>query len=234
MLLARQSWNKNDGEHFNKYLQSLSIPEKIEWTKNIINTKLPVLAIKSPVIKNIAKEIKKGDYLSFLDLGLDKYYENFAVNGTLISSIKDFDVMRKYLDSYSKKIDNWAACDSLSFNVKGREHLFFELALQYKNSNLPFERRLALRILMKFIDNDLYINKIFDIMNLFYDESEYYVNMMNSWLFCECFVKRRNETLDYLKSHKLNKFTINKGISKCRDSFRVSHEDKEFLLKYRV
>ena len=30
-----------------------------------------------------------------------------------------------------------------------------------------------------------------------------------------------------------NKFTINKAISKCRDSFRVSEEDKNLLLKYK-
>ena len=40
--------------------------------------------------------------------------------------------------------------------------------------------------------------------------------------------------LKYLENHKLNDFTINKTISKCRDSFRVSKEDKEFLLKYRI
>ena len=68
---------------------------------------------------------------------------------------------------------------------------------------------------------------------MFYDEKEYYVNMMNAWIFCECFIKQRDKTMEYLKRHKLNKFTINKGISKCRDSYRVSDIDKEMLIKYR-
>ena len=42
-----------------------------------------------------------------------------------------------------------------------------------------------------------------------------------------------NKTLKYLENHKLNKFTINKAISKCRESYRVSKEDKELLLKYK-
>jgi 3-methyladenine DNA glycosylase AlkD len=71
-------------------------------------------------------------------------------------------------------------------------------------------------------------------MNSFYNEDHYYVNMMNAWIFCECFIKRREKTIAFLKTHKLNKFTINKGISKCRDSFRVSKEDKEMLLGYKV
>ena len=53
--------------------------------------------------------------------------------------------------------------------------------------------------------------------------------MANAWLICECFVKCRKETLEFLKKHKLNTFTINKFISKCRDSYRVSNEDKELL-----
>ena len=42
-----------------------------------------------------------------------------------------------------------------------------------------------------------------------------------------------NLSQEYLENHNLNTFTINKAISKCRDSYRVSKEDKEVLLKYK-
>ena len=57
--------------------------------------------------------------------------------------------------------------------------------------------------------------------------------MAVAWLLCELMIKQRDKTLVYLNHHNLNKFTINKMISKCRDSFRVSREDKELLLKYK-
>ena len=57
--------------------------------------------------------------------------------------------------------------------------------------------------------------------------------MMIAWLVCELMIKRRDETLKYLEHNNLNKFTVNKMISKCRDSFRVSDEDKEMLKIYR-
>ena len=231
--LVKEKWNNKDGKEFIIYLESLKDENKIEWTKKIVNTKKNVLAIKSPVLKNIVKEIRKGNYLSFLDLNLNNYLENNTINGELITYIKDFDTMKKYLSIYSKKIDNWASCDLLSFNIKGKEDLFLNLSNNYIKSDLPFERRLGLLILFKFIDNDLYINKIFDIMNLFYNEEEYYVNMINAWLLCECFIKRRDKTIIFLDNNKLNKFTINKAISKCRDSYRVSKEDKELLLQYK-
>ena len=46
-------------------------------------------------------------------------------------------------------------------------------------------------------------------------------------------IYNRDKTLKYLEHNKLNKFTINKAISKCRDSFRISAQDKELLLKYK-
>ena len=45
--------------------------------------------------------------------------------------------------------------------------------------------------------------------------------------------EEREKTLEFLKTNKLNPFQINKAISKCRDSFRVSKEDKENLLEFR-
>lgn len=234
MDLRKEKWNKKYGRELIEYLESLKNSDKIEWSKNLLNTTMPVLAIKTPVIKSIVKEISQGNYLSFLDLDLDDYYESLAISGLLISNTKDFEVMKKYLDKYVIKIDNWASCDLLSFNMTGNEKKFYNLALEYVKNDKPFVRRVGLNILFKLISNDQYIDKIYKIMNSFYDETHYYVNMMNAWLFCECFIKRRNQTIDFLKSHKLNKFTINKGISKCRDSYRVSKEDKEMIIQYRV
>jgi len=234
MNLVKENWTKKDGEEFTKYLETFKNSDKIEWSKNILNTNMPVLAIKTPVIKDIVKKISGGDYISFLNLELNKYYENSAINGFLICKIKDFQIMKNHLDKYMLKVDNWASCDLLSFDVKNQEEKFYNLSLEYIKSEKPFVRRLGLGILFKFIDNDNYIDQIFTIMNMFYDEEHYYVNMMNAWLFCECFIKRRDETVKFLKNHKLNKFTINKGISKCRDSYRVSKEDKEMLLDYKT
>lgn len=233
MRLDRENWTKEDGREFIRYLETFKYEDKVLWTKNILNTNMKVLAIKSPEIKMIAKSIKKGNYLSFLDLELNDYYENTLVNGTLISGIKEFSVMKKYLDKYSEKAENWATCDILKFNVKDNEDNFFALAKEYSKNELPFVRRIGMYILFKFIENDYYIDKIYEMLNGFQDEKEYYVNMMNAWLLCELFIKRREKTIEFLADNKLNTFTINKGISKCRDSFRVSNEDKDFLLNFR-
>lgn len=231
MELIKDNWTKDDGIEFIKYLETFKREEKVEWTKNIVNTKMKVIAIKSPEINAIVKQIKKGNFLSFLDLKLNDYYENTIINANLITAIKDFEVMKKYLDEYIRRIDNWASCDTLKFNVKNNEENFMNLSKEYIKDELPFVRRIGMFILFKFIENDKYIDEIYNRLNQFENETDYYVNMMNAWLICELFIKRRDKTLEFLKNNKLNKFTINKAISKCRDSFRVSEEDKAELLK---
>ena len=57
MELTRKNWSKNDINTFNLYLESLKNKNKIEWTKRIVNTKMKVLAIKTPILKKISNEI---------------------------------------------------------------------------------------------------------------------------------------------------------------------------------
>lgn len=235
MNLNKELWMKKDIEDFQHYLESFRSTDekKINWSRNLLNTSLPTLVIKTPVIKDIEKEIFKGNYLSFLDLMIWEYYENTAINGMLICRIKDFDTMKKYLDIYSEQADNWATCDLLTFKIKNNEGNFFNLILEYIKSPKPFKRRIGIKVLFEFVDNEEYVDDIFSIFEQLKDEEEYYVNMINAWLLCECFIKHRQKTIKYLEKNNLNKFTINKAISKCRDSFRVSVEDKELLLKYK-
>jgi len=234
MNLIKDNWTKKDIEEFQKYLKTFENKEKVEWATNLLRTSLPVLCMTTPVMKDIVKNICKGNYEEFLNFMVWDYYENTAINGFIINNIKDFDTMKKYLDIYSKKADNWATCDLLSFKVKNNEDKYFSLALDYVNNDKPFIKRIGLNILFNFIDNNNYINKIFEILDKFQDEEHYYVNMMNAWLLSECFIKQREKTLEYFKHNKLNKFTINKGIQKCRESRRVSIEDKDMLLKYKI
>ncbi|MDD2595553.1 MAG: DNA alkylation repair protein [Bacteroidales bacterium] len=235
MELTRNQWTEADGIEFQKYLLTLSKgPDKAAWEKRIVNTEMPCIAVDAKIVGNIVREISKGNFMEFLDLNLWDNFTNTSINGSLICKIKDFDLMTKYLMAYAEKIDNWASCDLLKFNIKesNKEH-YFSLSQELMSSRKTFVRRMGFTILFKLVDDDSYIDRIFSAMNSFENEEEYYVNMVNAWLFAECFTKQREKTLEYLKTHKLNKFTINKGVQKCRDSFRISPEDKEMLLRFK-
>ena len=233
MELIRDEWTSKDLLELNKYLESIKVPEKIEFTKRVVNTNMPLLGINIPTLESIAKEIAKGNYLSFLDNCQYEYYDLTIIGAKLINRISDYDVLEKTLSRYLKYCDNWSSIDTLKLKIKGNEDKIFKLAKKYTLSKKTFTRRCGFIIFFKFIKEDNYIAEIFNTIDTMYDEEEYYVNMGIAWLLCELMIKRRKETLTYLKHHHLNTFVLNKFISKCHDSFRISAEDKELLKTYR-
>ena len=57
--------------------------------------------------------------------------------------------------------------------------------------------------------------------------------MAYAWLLCECYIKNKNKVIGYIENNKINSFVINKMISKCHDSYRISIQEKEKLNKYK-
>lgn len=234
MQLDKQLWTKQDREEFDLFLQSHAQAQKVDWTRRILNTSMPLLAIPTPVFQNLVKQICKGNIVSFLEHERFLWYENTVIYGALLTKLP-FEQMQEYLQKLAKVCDNWATCDTIPFkNIqKTDKEKLFVLGKQYAKKNLPFERRIGMKIMMEFAGDQTKTAQIFELLNEFEQEEHYYVNMMNAWLLCELFIKQKEQTWAFLRSNKLNKFTINKAISKCRDSFRVTPDEKQTLLNFK-
>lgn len=238
MNFENMNWNKNDFNSFKIYLKSLeNTIEKVQRRITIINTKMTVLAIYSKEVKEISNLIyKDSNYLSYLENTDFNYYEETMIYGNILSKLNDFDLFEKYLKALSLITDNWATVDNIKFDkmYKLDKERLYNLALNYLNSNLEFERRYGVLIMFKFINDSSHNLEIFKELNKLIKEDAYYVNIASAWLLCEMFIKQREITLDYFKTHKTNKQIVNMAIQKCRDSFRVSIEDKELILKFKM
>lgn len=229
------NWDDKNINLFKNYLIKLKNNKKINWTQKIINTKMPVLAIKSAILRDLSKQIIKGNYKEFLDYNLHDYYEFTIINSYLISKLNNFDEIKYYLNNLSNIADNWATCDALSFKITNTNFdNFFKLSKDYLKSNLPFKRRIGIRIWFGMLNSLYQTKKVVELIPTLYSETEYYVNMILAWFVCELFIKHRNLAIDLFKSNKLNPFVTNKAIQKCRDSFRVSKEDKSMLLEFKI
>ena len=238
MNLVTTNWTNEDFAIYRKYLLSLkNTDEKVQRRITIINTKMEVLAIYSKEVKEISNYIfKETNYISFLNNVDFKYYEETMIYGNIISKTKDFQKFKNFLKLLSTKTDNWATVDNIKFTYFYKNHKddMFNLSTKYLKDKEVFNRRYGILMLFDYINDNEYNKKIFDQLNNLINEEEYYVNIAASWLLCEMFIKQRKITLSYFENHKTNKFIINKGVQKCRESFRVSDLDKELLLKYKV
>lgn len=234
-ILTKENWTNKDIKPFIEYLNTFSKgQEKGYWEQRIVNTSLPCIAVPSTEIDRISKQIYKGNYLSFLNLWIWENHSSTLVFGKVLNKIKDFNILSNYLVPYSEKADNWSTIDCLKFHFTNENsNLFIKLAQQLILSKHTFSRRLSLIILLKLLSFKNCSETCFKLLNLLADEDEYYVNMAGAWLLAECMIKHRDATIDFYKSNNTNNFIINKSISKCRDSFRISKDDKNFLLSFK-
>ena len=234
MELKREHWDKKDFEELRTFEESIKGDDNnCEWEKRIVNTALPCMARTSSKARQYYREIKKGNYIEFLDnIEIKTHFESL-VCAYLICSIKDFDTFEKYLNKYVITIDNWASADTLKFAKKDYSKLY-NLSQKYLTSEMPYVRRVGVDIYFELIKDDNYIDKAFALLDNLKDEKEYYVNMCGAWLLSFCMVRNPEKTLTYFKDHHTNKFIINKAISKCHDSYRIDNSTKELLKQYRI
>lgn len=228
-------WDKNKYEEFTLYLKSISDVKYKEFQKKLTPTKYEILGIRLPILRHISKEIFKGDYKSFLKVCKSNYYEEVMIKLLVIAKMSDIDEVMKYFYDAIYLIDNWALCDtfcnSLKIVGKNKEY-FLNIIKELINSSKPFNIRVGLILLLSYYVEEDYLSLIYNTLDSIKSE-EYYVNMASSWLLCEVFVKFQASTLKYLEHNNLNKFIINKGISKIRDSYRVDKNIKDMILKYK-
>ncbi len=235
MQLNKPMWTKADIGPFLAYLETYRRKEKEAWSRSILNTKLDVLAIPTKEIKTITKEILKGNYQSYLDLQIFTSYETVALYGILLCRINDFPTMNHYLSIYQNQMENWAHVDLLSFTIhSGNLNQFLQLSQQCLKSEKEFIRRLGLLILFTLIKQEDHLLYTLDVLSTLKNESAYYVIMMGGWLLSECIIRYEEKTLAYLKTHSMNSKIVNKGIQKCRESLRLTPEQKEALLVYKI
>ena len=84
-----------------KYLDSIKDDEYKKFNEKIIKTN-NIIGIRIPILKKIAKEISKLDYLTFIKNNKHKYYEEIILHGLVITYLKDYDVAIKLFDEYKK------------------------------------------------------------------------------------------------------------------------------------
>lgn len=232
-----EKWNKENYKKFVKYLVSeQDIKYKKFHSSLVLNSKYEIIGIRVPVMRNIAKKIAaRGDIEEFLKYAQDKYYEEVMIQGFVISHIKDEKIFYKYFKKYINKIDNWALCDSFCNSIKivrKYPEKYSEEAIKCALDKKEFISRVGLVLILDYFISQKNLEKIFKIMNEIQSD-KFYINMAESWLICEIYIKFPKETEDFLKKNNLNKFTQNKAISKIHDSNRIGKDEKELLNKYR-
>ena len=234
--ITNETWNKEEYKKFISYLKSLQdIKYKEFHSSLVLNSKYEMIGIRVPILREIAKEISKGNIEQFLKYSQTKYYEEVMIQGLVIAHIKDEQVFYEYFKKHVNKIDNWALCDSFCSSikiVKKYEDKYFKEAMELALLDDEYLARVGLVLILDHFICLKNLDNIFKILNKI-QSNKFYINMAEAWLVCEMYIKFPKKTEMFLKNNYLNKFTQNKAISKIKDSYRVSVEEKELLNDFR-
>ncbi len=234
MELKLDAWSQNDYEQFIEYLKSVSDDDYKKFSDSLVPSINHSFGVRVPILRNIAKEILKGNYSDFLSLKKGSSREEIMIEGLVMTGIKcGYDELLSLIKEYTEKIDSWETCDIVSFKQikKYLKEFFNDIEYFIYNDN-PWAVRYGFGCLMEFYLNDEYIDRVFEYVNSV-NSDFYYVQMMQGWLIATAAAKCRDKALKFLENNTLNDVTQNMAIRKMRESRRISKEDKEYILKFK-
>lgn len=213
------------------------IDEKFkDFTSALIPGARPILGVRVPILRKLAKEIAKDDWQTYLKEATEDTYEEVAIKGFVIGYAKaELKGLLPYIAEHIEKIDDWSLCDGFCSNLKvveKHQEEFLEFLLPYAKIDDEFKQRVVAVMLMTYYLTDDYIDMSLEVLDSLKNE-KYYCKMAVAWAIATAWAKQREKTYCFMQegNNTLDDWTYNKAIQKMLESYRVSDEDKDMLRK---
>ena len=193
-----------------------------------------IIGVKIPLVKAYAKEyIKDEESKQFINTLPHKYMEEYLLHATLISLNKNIDEVIDLLDKFLPYVNNWSVCDTIKPNIiKKYPDVFLKVIKKWIKSKEEYRVRFCIVTLLSYYLDDNFSDEINKIV-LSVKSDKFYINMAKAWYFSFALVKQYDKTIYIFEEGLLDKWANNKSIQKARESFRISNEIKESLLKFK-
>ena len=150
-----------------------------------------------------------------------------------LSKKEKFEEIKKYIESYIPKINNWALCDVFCAGLKitsKYEKEMWQFIQKYLKSDKEFEIRFGVVIILDYYIKEEYLEEIFKIIEKIENDG-YYVKMAIAWEISISLIKYYDRTKEFLQKSQLDKITHNKAIQKAIESYRITEKQKAELRK---
>lgn len=221
-------------------LMDMAEPDYAKFSGSLLGREAALLGVRLPKIRELAKKIAKAEGREYLDNSLQdteerpQYMEELLLYGIVIGCMKErLEVLFPYIKRYVARIDNWSLCDSFCVGLKQTKKQpqeMWDFLQPYLRSEKEFDLRFGVVMLMDFYVAPEYIEELLQIFDSVHHEG-YYVKMAVAWALSVCLVKQWDKSFAYMASedNHLDDFTFGKTVQKCRESYRLTAEQKESL-----
>ena len=204
-----------------------------EFNKRIVNTKMPVIGVRVPDLRRLARElapdISAAD-ISRLLTAKNKSFDYVLLCGLLITHARlDEQTAIDLTKQYLPLVDSWAHIDV--FIEKKRRfagELWWDFALECLQGEAEFTVRYGVISLMTNFLDKARIDRVFAALrNVRHDG--YYVKMGLAWLYATAAVHFFELTLAELENGHIDAWTRNKAYQKMRESRRFTPEEQRII-----
>ena len=205
------------------------------FNKRIVNTKMPVIGVRVPDLRRLARELApnmSAADISKLLTAQNKSFDYVLLCGLLITHARLDDLVAIDLaKQYLPHVDSWAHIDV--FIEKKRRfagEVWWDFALECLQNEDEFTVRYGVISLMTNFLDEAHIDQVFAVLrNVKHDG--YYVKMALAWLYATTAVHFFDLTLAELENEHIDAWTLNKSYQKMRESRRFTPEQQAVILK---
>ncbi len=209
-----------------------------EFNKRIVNTEMPVIGVRVPDLRRLARELapdmSAADISELLTVQ-DESFDYVLLCGLLITHARlddhtAIDLTKQYLP----RVDSWAHIDVF---VEKKRRFAGEVWWDFVLACLQGEAELTVRygvvsLMTNFLD-EAHIDQVFAALRDIKHDG-YYVKMALAWLYATAAVQFFELTLAELENGHIDTWTRNKAYQKMRESRRFMSEQQEIIAIYKA
>ena len=150
-------------EAVRKELQAMAEPDYRAFASGLIPGGTPMLGVRLPALRGLAKRIARGDWCAFFRAEKGKCFEETLLRGMVIGYAKaGVDELLAYTASFVPEIGDWSTCDSfcntLKFVRKDPERVWAFLR-PYFSSEREFDVRFGVVMLLDHFIQEAFIDR---------------------------------------------------------------------------
>lgn len=221
---------------YDGFLQALAacVEEQYrDFSSALVKGRRPMLGVRLPECRRLARQYAPCQEAFFEHLAnrSNPYFEEVMVAGLMLNYLHtDFEQICSGIECYLPYIKDWSCCDSPAMGLKRlRKHpQSLPYAAELTQRENPWAQRFGFVLLLSACDAKENLALAFEAVQQ-NKNPDYYVMMARAWLLCEITTKHPEQGAEFLRSGRTDTQTLNKAISKCCDSYRISPELKDQL-----
>lgn len=195
-----------------------------------------VIGVRSPALRQYAKELLKGEgWREFVEELPHVYHEENLLHGYILGNLKaDYEEVMERIETFLPYVNNWAVCDTICPKIfRKYPERVYEKIREWVRSDHVYTVRFGLVSLLQFFLDENFDPAMLDLAAGIHRE-EYYINIAVAWYLSFALIKQYEAALPLLESRRLDPWIQNKTIQKAIESYRISPERKEYLRTLRI